>query len=62
MARKRYNEEDIRVEVWEQIKQKSAPVKPSDATAFANFVSDIILFCGKDWSIESVSKAYRGLW
>ena len=50
------------VEVWEQIKQKSAPVKPSDATAFANFVSDIILFCGKDWSIESVSKAYRGLW
>ena len=49
------------VEVWERNKQQSAPVKPSEATAFASFVSDIILFCGKDWSIESVSKAYRGL-
>ena len=49
------------VEVWERIKKRPAPVKPSEATAFADFLADVISFCEKNWSIESVYKAYGRL-
>ena len=49
------------VEVWERIKERPAPVKPSEATAFADFLVDVISLCEKSWSIESVYKAYGRL-
>ena len=36
------------VEVCQRIKERPAPVKPSEATAFANFLADVISFCEKN--------------
>ena len=45
--------------VWQRHKNKPAPRKPSQNTKFGNFVEDIIGYCNKEWSLESVVNANK---
>ena len=46
-------------DVWQRHKNTSAPRKPSQNTKFGNFVEDIISYCNKEWSLESVVNANK---